>query len=535
MRRQAVTGAAEPAFPEAIAAASTITVVVHGVGDHTPINIFKQVERGLRSFLPPSQREAITTQKLDCSQLLPPGTDGVNISALKITTPSHSHIVIPLVWSRTRSRVSAAIESPPELHEYSGPSGQGATGAFVVHTLKIIRPLVHLIGDVLMLPRSAAGPWKIAVAAAGIGVSLAAIIWAAVTLLLSLLFTFALMSAFGIVFDSLLGEMRPVPLFGSRLTALLALAGLGALFYLSIRMIEMFDLPADVASYIAGPARRSRLIQILGDVISRIEKASPNARILIIGHSLGSVLVSHSVLTLPMIPRRRLFLITLGSPLRLMSRVFFPIVKTPQSLVEAYRTESTVACWLHLYRDSDIIGRSLGLPESPLFVEAGLGDGPHWNYLSDKRLWKKIVQLLDTGVLDNYAGLRLAWLDEALSVDEQDELKALLRIRFVTPLTAAASIGTLAVLLRFYVGVPDSRLVLGSTYRPVVYMSVLALAGSVASIVAWCSVCRAHAVPSRRGLQRLRFFRVPLLVAPTVAWLASAVAMGICLYAATRS
>lgn len=120
---------------------------------------------------------------------------------------------------------------------------------------------------------------------------LAVILSAAGTLSLSVLLTYSLVA----VPDALFSGRSPYPWFAPGLWQWLAAVAVCVAFLLFLYMTVGFDFAADVASYISNSERRDRLHQVLRHVISRLDEAAPNAQIVVVGHSLGSVFVSHAV------------------------------------------------------------------------------------------------------------------------------------------------------------------------------------------------------------------------------------------------
>ncbi|MFI8824713.1 hypothetical protein [Streptomyces sp. NPDC053431] len=82
-------------------------------------------------------------------------------------------------------------------------------------------------------------------------------------------------------------------------------------------------------------------------------------RLVISGHSQGSVLAAAAVWQLPPATRGRVALLTYGSPLERLYGRWFPAYFGPESLRGLHRT---VHCWSNLYRATDPIGGPVRLP-----------------------------------------------------------------------------------------------------------------------------------------------------------------------------
>ncbi|GAA3398497.1 hypothetical protein [Streptomyces roseoviridis] len=82
-------------------------------------------------------------------------------------------------------------------------------------------------------------------------------------------------------------------------------------------------------------------------------------RLVISGHSQGSVLAAAAVWQLPPVTRGRVALLTYGSPLERLYGRWFPAYFGPASLRDLHRT---VHCWSNLYRSTDPIGGPVRVP-----------------------------------------------------------------------------------------------------------------------------------------------------------------------------
>ncbi|MFF8606691.1 hypothetical protein ACF06X_12195 [Streptomyces sp. NPDC015346] len=82
-------------------------------------------------------------------------------------------------------------------------------------------------------------------------------------------------------------------------------------------------------------------------------------RLVISGHSQGSVLAAAAVWQLPPATRSRVALLTYGSPLERLYGRWFPTYFGPGPLRALHRT---VHCWRNLYRDTDPIGGPVRVP-----------------------------------------------------------------------------------------------------------------------------------------------------------------------------
>ncbi|MFD8565422.1 hypothetical protein [Streptomyces sp. NPDC059639] len=82
-------------------------------------------------------------------------------------------------------------------------------------------------------------------------------------------------------------------------------------------------------------------------------------RLILSGHSQGSVLAAAAAWQLPLSVRRRVGLLTYGSPLERLYGRWFPAQFGPAALASLHRQ---VDCWRNLHRDTDPIGGPINLP-----------------------------------------------------------------------------------------------------------------------------------------------------------------------------
>lgn len=108
------------------------------------------------------------------------------------------------------------------------------------------------------------------------------------------------------------------------------------------------------------------------DLASRMGSwtATTKGRLIISGHSQGSVLAAAAVWQLPDTARRRVGLLTYGSPIERLYGRWFPAYFGAVPLLGLHRS---VHCWRNLYRATDPIGGPVRLSAAP---DAGVDRGP---------------------------------------------------------------------------------------------------------------------------------------------------------------
>lgn len=155
--------------------------------------------------------------------------------------------------------------------------------------------------------------------------------------------------------------------------------------------LGIWDLLLDVISYAANTRRRKNVVETLSDIISGIDKSRNGVPLILVGHSLGSVVLTQAMPTLTEGPA---VLVTCGSPLNMMARAFPPIVPSSEKIASQIFAQSRIRQWVNVYRDADYIGRSLRINRVPGFYEASIGDGGHTGYFSDVSFWTAVLNLV---------------------------------------------------------------------------------------------------------------------------------------------
>ncbi|MFJ9887091.1 hypothetical protein ACIQRW_14655 [Streptomyces sp. NPDC091287] len=120
----------------------------------------------------------------------------------------------------------------------------------------------------------------------------------------------------------------------------------------------------------APPCYAERAVPDLASRMSAWTTTTPRGRLVISGHSQGSVLAASAVWQLPDTTRRRVALLTYGSPLERLYGRWFPAYFGPEPLLGLHRS---VHCWRNLWRDTDPIGGPVRICADP---DPGVDRGP---------------------------------------------------------------------------------------------------------------------------------------------------------------
>lgn len=138
---------------------------------------------------------------------------------------------------------------------------------------------------------------------------------------------------------------------------------------------------------------------------------STGGRLVISGHSQGSVLAAAAVWQLPPATRSRVALLTYGSPLERLYGRWFPAYFGPESLRGLHRT---VHCWSNLYRATDPIGGPVRVPEEggrPAVDRPALLDPVAYGRTRQHPLPEPILGHSDYQADPEFAAARAALLD----------------------------------------------------------------------------------------------------------------------------
>jgi hypothetical protein len=152
----------------------------------------------------------------------------------------------------------------------------------------------------------------------------------------------------------------------------------------------VLDFALDVLYFVGKAEHRSALVKGSAAVIAWFHENAPETPLLVVGHSLGSVIAAHA-LTSPGLAAgclRRTLLVTMGSPLNYVGCVFPQAAQTARQLANTLGTAGVR--WLNLWRSWDVIGKGLELGGNGA-VQYCLGWGRHPNYWADGRVWRAVA------------------------------------------------------------------------------------------------------------------------------------------------
>ncbi len=393
---------------------ATVAVIVHGVGDHSSGDILANALIGLGS----ATQSEVESETVEINGLPQLDTEAKVLRSLKVSAAGKTHLLMPTIWSGLRPRPAAIL------------SRRGNTAELLVQTIFQLLPGVW--DGLRCVPKAKGSERRLLVA-------ITALVYALLAPALAI-------GAFSFVMYLVVARAQADLLQYEwwRIPALLI--GLQLLRLVVRQSLIICDFVGDVASYVGNPTHRQRAESRLACLLLELNVKYPAAQIVLIGHSLGSVLVTHTVLKLadgePV--TKRLRIVTLGSPLRLMSWFFPNCILPPEQLLDQFEARKLVNSWANMWRDADFIGRALCGPAartgSARFAETSLGDGTHPDYWSDPRCWRAVLRYLDASAAGTVAMLASEWA-EVISESEDAELKRRAKLAaqfalFVTPLAA---------------------------------------------------------------------------------------------------
>lgn len=377
-----------------IADAASVTLVVHGIGDHSAADILAAAELGVAQIAPPAvlQTAQGLAQQLGTTASASGAYERVTLPGLKTPEDREAvglrfvengrpHILIPIVWSGMRPRL---FDRWRFLGAYQIPAIIGMA----------VPTLFGMCVDA----------WRCVPRAHGL-------LAKAIVLCAALLYTVVAMALIAVPFYIAVH----VPFwqrdikggYGLWASAIFLPVALYILRKQIATSFWLWDFIGDIASYIGNAKRRRHVQGRMRNTLTDVMLAAPTAHIVVIGHSLGSVLVTHSALgySADGSTANRVLLVTLGSPLSYLGRLFAPTVQSPADLVSAYGQGGAVVGWVNFWRDGDQIGRALDVVPTVKFSEVALGDGGHANYWHDPRLWERVVMLIRWATSDRQTPL----------------------------------------------------------------------------------------------------------------------------------
>jgi hypothetical protein len=166
----------------------------------------------------------------------------------------------------------------------------------------------------------------------------------------------------GIIFSERLASARLPLKLGIGLLAGWAASSLLA-WLLSKWISGPLEVTLDIARYLCDPRCRADVQRALDE---RIRPIGSDTRIVLLAHSLGSVIAVDSLINSRVWHGRDdVVLITLGSPIRRAFVRFFPGFLFPAGVPDAGRLAQTRVGrlrWINVYRRLDVVGKNLGLP-----------------------------------------------------------------------------------------------------------------------------------------------------------------------------
>ena len=413
--------------------AASITLLIHGVGEHSGSNIGWHAKRGFES----SSLAKDFTCEIEPTRMK--SGPWIIENQLKLTRDGETHFVVPCIWSGrrigrhasvlmiaigillgmvilaivsavffvdwldARSLLSLAVGAVvldvlamlgrPKKQKFSTPKFQWT--ALVILYIVSVKAVVYVYPWLWLLPALIMLGLGIYFGLPGIRCAFLArgIRWKILTLACTIGVAILLVGL-GLLLGTPLrtqvpSDLRNIGYFSALLqlsTPLIICTVMGLLFYV-LRVFFPLELVYDVTRYVGRPAIRNKLLSSFRRLVDSVSDQSPDSPIWIASHSLGTVVATHACLEAK---PNRIGLITMGSPLAMMSAVFPGDVQSPEQLRAAYVDRGKLSFWLNLWRDGDPIGRALNAGSKP-YAEHSIGKGGHSNYWKDELVWNSIV------------------------------------------------------------------------------------------------------------------------------------------------
>jgi len=514
--------------------ATAVVLIVHGVGDHKVGAIIHELEAGFHATVSPQNPQETTRTNIDLRSLLPEDSAVRSLQGLYLNTSSGGYCLIPLVWSELRKRYVRQLESldrgpldtPLPRLPRSVPK---AVLNWLISLRRVVAGFLNLTRTwywyQLELIKLGLGSlrcsqsrfWKLVLAGVALPLvwCLAGISYGLRTGVLPLVAIPVLMA--------LWARANFQPEIDGQVVAWIMVITTVALTCIGSVGVIAMDMVADVLFYVENSNHRDQVHRLIRGIIEGVRSEAPQARIFVVGHSLGSVAVTHALLEMQngsVDARPPIYLLTFGSPLNLMSRVFGKVVFSPAQVQRRYAESGAVKFWLHVWRDSDVIGRALRASTSGEFRQVSLGDGPHWGYWSDPRVWGMSTALMgsaltaESGEFDNIVQLSTG---QGITWKEMSEADSLQRLWLSGIVASILGYAIAWYSSRAYLSEQDAPLLLNAWYK----VAQIALQGLVAASAILGLLCTIQILwfskSARNRLANLRFWRFPIIVSEAVA------------------
>lgn len=327
----------------------TTTILVHGVSQHTECELLDCAQKGFRRTFHDqtydSERHVICRKRS--------AGHPRELPVLSIHAGGESHLITVFNWTwaswlRPFASIQESIEKEVSLLSIL---------LLVLSPLLLLLPAIDLFVLTVLCAVKAKGiVFKLGVLLLGM-------------LLVNLLF-FVVVSLTGLTADVLTLGVTSVPwlqrIVGQHLwiwllVLWLLLSVAVNVFRWLFRTLEFLawgiELAADVIAYVGSLDRRRKSCANLLRLVDFVESREPDSRIILVAHSLGTVLAAHALLRLAESkePSRSISLVTLGSPLALLSRVFPGAIPIPSVLLSRLEEKGTIATWANFWRARDPI------------------------------------------------------------------------------------------------------------------------------------------------------------------------------------
>jgi hypothetical protein len=369
-----------------------VSILVHGIGDHDKRNLAAEARVGL---------QGVGGGNAMVEELPPGGLPKVqypahvkrNVSWLRCSEGEETHVVIPIVWSGVRSNVS-------RLSRWVG----GSSGFNIVLALPVLLVILPPMGiDVIRLCSN-----RVRSTHRKLAVSLVFFVGSIVVFLLVMLAAVGLYVWVG-------GNTAVIPapvrgVWGTELSKVMTALLVAASVSIAAAAAGTVEMAGDIVFYVARDRKRERLESEMVEFVQDVLHRAPSCRLVLIGHSLGSVLVSRVALTVSGSERfrgRDIAIVTMGSPINLMNAYAPSQFESAASLSRIYSASAGVGYWVNLYRTGDIVGRCLHAPSRNRFFEMEIGPGGHSGYWEDPMLWRAIDVIQEAAVSGAYEQLPL--------------------------------------------------------------------------------------------------------------------------------
>ena len=372
-------------FPDSVAAGQKVFVLVHGIGSHPHRSSIKVIDESLRALF-----ASVLTTSEESFPIARSEQDDLpaNQNLLHVGSGADSATLLELRWNPYAMSPSPPSNGPRQIALFWDEQPVYSLLFYQRTIPNLVRQLVsnwHIIAlEALQIILTPCRPLA-RIGLAGVAAVAMLSAWA-------VLVTMAL-GIYGYVMAMLWAGVMDGPVDFAKFAVALCSAFVLSMFIgLTVRIwvwiFSKWALISDVVHYLSSVNYRSQIITYTVRVLDAVGKRYAGADLVLIGHSLGSVILSDVIVGFGerLAPFGTVTLVTAGSPLRKLSYLMPDSVAVPERVLASLQANAKFKVWLNVWRTRDFVGKRLFAGSVTSVEEVCAGTGPHWNYWSDRHV-----------------------------------------------------------------------------------------------------------------------------------------------------